>query len=164
MLMAMYHVNHESAAFWATIVGTFLSVASMLVSIVALSVARSSLALASQVAEQEQIDWKQRKWFDLYFGASEFYSHLERYQTVYEHRQLRTEDDVKDWNEMMFLIRRVQAMAVVFPKTAAIDEFIAATSVFSDQREAFSKERLKIIFDAVYNLGKKAAVHSSVLE
>jgi hypothetical protein len=160
----MQHISHESAAFWAAIIGTFLSVASMLVSIAALSVARNSLKLARHVAEQEQIDWKQRKWFDLYFGASEFYSHLERYQTLYEHRMLRTENDVSDWNELMFLIRRVQAMAVVFPKTAAIDEFIKATSVFKDQEEAFSKERLKIIFDAVYNLGRKAAVHSSVLE
>jgi len=54
-------------------------------------------------------------------------------------------------------------MAVVFPKTPAIDELLAATAVFKDSHEAFSQERLDKLFDAVQNLREKALVHPSVL-
>lgn len=159
----MWHINHESATFWATMVGTAVALASLGLSVVALWVARSSLLLAEQVAEQEQKDWKQRKWSDLYLQASEFYDHLERYQTLYQHRRMVTTQDQEDWNELMFLIRRAHSMATVFPKTPAIDELFAATAVFKDSHQAFSKDRLEKVFDAVQNLREKALVHPSVL-
>jgi len=159
----MWHVNHEMATFWATMVGVLVALASLGLSVVALRVAKSSLSLAEQVAEQEQKDWKQRKWFDLYFQASDFYDHLERYRTLYQYRSYVTTQDQEDWNELMFLIRRAHSMAVVFPKTPAIDELLAATAVFKDSHEAFSRERLEKVFDAVQNLREKALVHPSVL-
>lgn len=167
----MCQINHESATFWATMVATFVALASLGLSVVALrvakssdSVAKSSLSLAEQVAEQEQKDWKQRKWFDLYFQASEFYDHLERYQTLYQNRKLVTAQDEQDWNELMFLIRRAHSMAVVFPQTPAIDELIKATAVFGDTPlEAFSKDRLKAVFEAVQGLREKALVHPTIL-
>jgi hypothetical protein len=160
----MCHLNYESATFLATVVGTVVAVASLVGSLVALAIAKSSLSLAKQVAEQERRDWKQRKWFDLYFQASEFYDHLDRFQTVYEHKVIRDAEDTKDWNELMFFIRRAHNMAAVFPKTPAIDELFAATAVFSDQREAVSKERLAKIANAVHGLREKALVDTTVLD
>jgi O-acetylhomoserine/O-acetylserine sulfhydrylase-like pyridoxal-dependent enzyme len=50
-----------------------LSVASLLLSLAATFIAGSSLSQARQVADRDKRDWKQRKWYDLYFQLSETY-------------------------------------------------------------------------------------------
>jgi len=52
----------------------FVAVASLVGSLVALAIAKSTLTLAKQVAEHEQRDWMQRKWFDLFDAAENLLS------------------------------------------------------------------------------------------
>jgi hypothetical protein len=40
----------------------------------------------------------------------------------------------------------------VFPKSPAIDDFFAASAVFENRQQAFSKERLEAVLDAVEGL------------
>ena len=47
---------YVSATFWVTVVGTLVAVASLVGSLVALAIAKSTLTLAKQVAEHEQAD------------------------------------------------------------------------------------------------------------
>jgi hypothetical protein len=162
-LAVMCHSNYESVTFWATLVGTVVAAASAVISIVALLVARSSLSLAKMVAEQEQRDWKQRKWFDLYFAASEAYDVFEHFQTQYKSTDSEEEYGM-DLNNLMFLFRKVGAMAVVFPKGSPIGELVSSFAVFKDRNEAFSRERLKTVFDAVEGLREKAWIYPTVLE
>lgn len=159
----MCHRSHETIAYWANLVGTVVAVASLVLSLVALSIAKSSLSSAKQVAEQEQRDWKQRKWFDLYFQASEFYDHLDRFKNQFEHMAVANAEDAKAWNDVMFQARRVHSMALVFPKNPAIDKLFAVTAVFENRQEAFSRERLEAVLDAVEGLRQMALVHASVL-
>ena len=46
-------------------------------------IAKSSLSQAKRVADRDQEDWKQRKWFDVYFKADEAYDALDRFQVLY---------------------------------------------------------------------------------
>ncbi len=123
-----------------------LSVASFLVSLASLMIARSSLAQAGQVAERDRRDWKQRKWFDLYFKASEFYDSLDRFQAQYKSDSPGLWDDPyirRDFTDLMFLIRKAHSMAAVFPRHQVITDFCNSTAVFRDRNEALSKERLR---------------------
>ena len=75
------------------------------------------------------MDWKQRKWFDLYFKADEAYDALERFQVLYpDPMNLTTTEGKQEWNELMRIMRAVHRMAVVFPQNAAIDELLSATA------------------------------------
>ena len=82
---------YESATFWLTVVGTLVAVASPVGSLVALAIAKSTLTLAKQVAEYEQRDWMQRKWFDLFDAAENFRTLLERFQVKYDRKLATTE-------------------------------------------------------------------------
>ena len=52
----------------------------------------------------------------------------------------------------MFHARRAHSIALVFPESPAIDDFFAASAVFENRQEAFSKERLEAVLDAVEGL------------
>ena len=93
---------YESATFWLTVVGTVVAIASL----VALAIAKSTLTLAKQVAEHEQRDWMQRKWFDLYDAAENFRTLLERFQVRYD-RNLATKEFEDDAHELTFAARRM---------------------------------------------------------
>ena len=69
-------MNYDSVSLW-------IAVASFVVSIAACLIAWSSLSQAKQVAGRDRKDWKQRKWFDLYFSASEIYDSLDRFSCAY---------------------------------------------------------------------------------
>ena len=60
-----------------------VAIASLIASVAAARVANSSLTQARQVAVRDEREWKQRKWFDLYFKASEAYDFLEYFQQNY---------------------------------------------------------------------------------
>jgi hypothetical protein len=150
----------------AQIVFFVVSAASLLVSIASFFVSRSSLKQAEHVADEARKDWKQRKWFDLYFMASEVYHSLDRFQNQYAAMSTTLwgiPDVQHDFNDLMFLIRRLHSMAVVFPKNRVIDELMNSTAVFKDRSEAMSADRLRRIFDAVEGLRAMALVDASVL-
>lgn len=148
-------INYESISFW-------VAMASFLTSVAALFIAWSSLSQAKQVADRDRRDWKQRKWFDLYFKANQVYDSLDRFQTLYDAATPCTTEFQKDWNDLMFLIREVQSMAVVFPKNSVIEEILSSTAV-KDHAEALSKCRLKKVLNAVDGIRLKALVDPTVL-
>lgn len=149
-------INYESISFW-------VAMASFLTSVAAVFIAWSSLSQAKQVADRDRRDWRQRKWFDLYVKANEVHDSLDRFQTLYDAATPRTIEYQKDWNDLMFLIREVQSMAVVFPKDSVIEEFLSCTAVFKDHAEAQSKCRLEKVFNALEGIRLKALVDPTVL-
>jgi hypothetical protein len=143
-----------------------VAVASLISAIAAAWIANSSLAQARQIAERDLRDWKQRKWFDLYFKASEAYDFLDFFQNTYPSETSQTwgtDGWKQDWNKLMFMIREVHSMAAAFPKAPELNDLFAATAVFKNPAEATSKDRLKAIFDALEGLRTKALVDKSVL-
>jgi len=138
-----------------------VAVASLFASVAAIWIARSSLSQAKQVADRDQRDWKQRKWFDLYFKADEAYDALERFQALYTSTSSPgwgEEEWEREWNDLMRVMRGVHRMALVFPKNSAIDELLACTAVFKDEEQAVSNERLSKLFDAVEGVRQKALI------
>ncbi len=142
--------NYESAAL-------VVAVASLVVAGAALWFAGRSLGLA-------KMDWRQRKWFELYFNASEFCDALEHFQTQHDSTSLNTNDGKKDFNDLIFLVRKAFHMALVFPRNPVVTNVLLSTAVFKDPVEALSKERLQKISDAVEDLRQKALVDTGVLE
>jgi hypothetical protein len=143
----------------------WVSFASLLVSSAAVLIARNTLSQAKKVAERERRDWAQRKWFDLYFQMNDTYDFLDEFRT--NRRGMPPSswdaDAIQDWNHLMRLIRKVHAMAMVFPKNQVIDKLISATAVFSEKQEALSVYRLKTIQDILDDIRIKALIDSSVL-
>lgn len=143
-----------------------VSIASLLAGIAAVWIASSSLSQARLVAEREQREWRQRKWFDLYFKADEAYDALDHFRIKYPNSSSPDWGSVQwhnDWNDLMRVMRTVNRMAVVFPKNAATDALFASTAVFSNPVEALSKDRLQQLLDACEKLRQNALVDSSVL-
>jgi hypothetical protein len=151
-------VNSESVSLW-------VSVASLVVSLAATWVARSSLSQAQQVADRDQRDWRQRKWFDLYFKASEVCDSFEHFQAIYDISSMGTEGFVKERNELMMRLRRMFAMAAVFPQNSTIAALMKCAIGLKDPVEVLSRERLKKLGDAVEGLRERAFVKdASVLD
>jgi hypothetical protein len=154
-------MNYDSVSLW-------IAVASFVVSIAACLIAWSSLGQAKQVAERDRKDWKQRKWFDLYFAASGVHADLDRFQAKYVFGNSAYSQDQRnrDINDLMTSIRKVHAMAAVFPRAQAITDMIDATAAFKNtEKEVTSKDRLKRIGDAVEGLREQALIlDGSVLE
>lgn len=134
-----------------------VAVASGFVAIGALWVAKKTLELAN-------MDWRQRKWFDLYAKGNEAYDALERFQISYPSRQdLVTPEGPREWNSVMSIMRSLHTLAVVFPKCQEIDNLAATTAIFRDQNAAFSKDALKNILQALEGIRQRALVDVSVL-
>jgi hypothetical protein len=142
----------------------WVAIASFLTSVAAVLIAWSSLSQAKQVADRDRRDWRQRKWFDLYFKANEVYDSLDHFQTLYSDATPCTEESQKekDWNRMMFITRQVQTMALVFPKNSVADEFLSS-ALFKDPAEALSKSRLNKVFNALEGIRQEALVDPAVL-
>jgi hypothetical protein len=145
-------VTYQSVALASAIV-------SLLVGVAAVLVAKSSLSQAMRVADRELKDWKQRKWFDLYFKADEAYDMLERFQVLYpDPSDLLTDEGKEEWNDLMLVMRAVNRMAVVFPKNPAIDNLLSTTAIFKDPHLALSGEQRKRVFDAVEGIRQQALI------
>ncbi|HEV2419997.1 MAG TPA: hypothetical protein VGX94_19555 [Terriglobia bacterium] len=149
-------INYESISLW-------VAIASILVSVAAACIAWSSLSQAKQVADRDRRDWRQRKWFDLYFKASSAYDSLDRFQTLHDCTKRETAEFIKDWNDLMSLIRDVHTMAVVFPKCPVIDDLISCTAVFKDCTEALSKDLMQKVLKAMEGIRQRALVDPTVL-
>jgi hypothetical protein len=144
-----------------------IAITSLLVSAAATLIARSSLSQAKQVADRDQKDWKQRKWFDLYFKADEAYDALDRFQALYPSTSSpgwNTAEMQRESHDLMRAMRTVHRIAVVFPRNTLTDALFDATAAFEDMDEATSKERLSKVFDAVEGIRQKALVDASVLD
>jgi hypothetical protein len=159
----MYHLNYETATFWATVVGTIVAVASLVGSLVALAIAKSSLTLAKQVAEQEQRDWKQRKWFDLYAAAENFRTLLERFQTIYD-KPLPTLEFEKDANDLIFASRKTLLYASVFPQNPTVDAFFKCIQKWKLDENRFSKKMLAEYIDAIEGFRQEARVPEVLIQ
>ena len=102
-----------------------VAIISLLVSLVAARIAKSSLVQARLVSDRDRRDWRQRKWFDLYFKANEAYDSLERFQGRYDSTRDESGEFKADFNAVTSQIRSVHAAAVVFPKDPALDELFS---------------------------------------
>jgi hypothetical protein len=138
-----------------------IALASLLASVAATLIAKSSLSQAKQVADRDERDWRQRKWADMYLKADETYDGLDRFRVLSDSWD--TEERGREWNDLMRLIRGAHAMAVVFPENPAVDAFLSCTKVFKDQTTV-SKDRLSKVFDAVELIRERARVNRRVLE
>ena len=157
--MAGFAISYDS-------VSLAVAIASLIASVAAALIAKSSLSQAEQVAERDKRDWQQRKWFELYFKATEAYDFLDYFQKTYgspAEPNWGTNEWQQDWNKLMFKIREAHSMAVVFPKDAAIDALFDATAVFKNPEEAASPERLQAILDSTEGLRTKSLVDASIL-
>jgi len=147
-------------------ISLIIAVTSLLVALAAAWIAKSSLSQANQVAQRDQKDWRQRKWFDLYFKADGTYDALDRFHVLYTSTSTPswgTKEWEAEWNDLMHILRRVHAMALVFPKNPVINELLSATAVFKDPEQAVSKERLEKVLNAVEGVRQKALVDATVL-
>src|SRR5450755_3918775 len=135
------------------------------VAISALFVAIVSFFVAQKTLKDAEEFWKQQKWFDLYAKADEGYDTFERYCIGYKglHQLEMRPDHTEAWNELMFLIRRVHSMAMVFPKCSAIDKLVKATS-FNTPENALEEWRLKLFLDAVQDMREMAVLDNTILE
>jgi hypothetical protein len=159
---AMYGaVSYES-------VSLAIAIASLLVSAGSVLIARSALSQAKRVADRDQKDWKQRKWYDLYFKADEAYDALDRFQALYPSTSApgwNTAEMLKESHDLMRTMRTVHRIALVFPQNQLIHALFDATAAFKSMDEATSKDRLSKVFDAVEGIRQKALItDTSVLE
>jgi hypothetical protein len=143
-----------------------ISEKSLTEAVTARDLAAESLRQAKDVAERELADWRQSKWLELYFRASEMCDALEHFQKVHkpefgEYRY--SEPMASDYNRFIFLNRKCLTMAVVFPKNDAVDKLAVAAAAFREWEEIFSKERLKVIAEAVQDIRELALLHPTVL-
>jgi hypothetical protein len=135
------------------------AISALVVAIVSLFVARKTLKDAEEF-------WKQQKWFDLYAKADEGYDTFDRYCTDYKaflpHPEMHLSHP-DAWDNLMFLIRRVHSMAMVFPKHPSIDKLAKATE-FSTPQNALEEWRLKLFSEAVEDMREMAVLDPSILE
>jgi hypothetical protein len=150
---------YDSVSFW-------VSVASLLASLVALAVAKSSLTQARNVADRDQRNWRQRTWFDLYFKADAAYDALDHFRSLYPDPtspRWNTPEWEKDRNELMLVFRAVNRQALVFPTNSVIDALVEATRRFAETEVVLSEESSKKLLAAVNGVREKAFVDPSVL-
>ncbi len=143
-------------------VSLLVATASLIVSLIAAALAKKSLEESKRVADRDSTDWKQRKWFDLYFEAEKAYDALDQFQAQYRDGAPRryTEgwnDYAREANALMSTIRRVHAMAAVFPVNSTVDKLFRS-AVFPMEADLLSTERKTLLFDAVQDIREKALI------
>lgn len=144
-----------------------IATASLFASVAAALIAQSALSQAKRVADRDQKDWKQRKWYDLYFKADEAYDALDRFQSLYPSTASpgwNMEVMLQESHDLMRTIRTVHRIALVFPQNQEVKALFDATAAFKNMEEATSKDRLSKIFDAVEGIRQKSLIDVSVLD
>ena len=150
------------------LISLIIALASLAVAAAATLIAKRSLSQAKEVAARDQLDWRQRKWFDLYFKADEARDALDRFQVLYPSPSS-PEWDTPEWeneaHNLMRVMRTLHRIALVFPQNAEIQALFEATAAFKNMDEATSKARLEIVANAVEGIRQKALIRDlSVLE
>lgn len=111
---------------WVGIANLLAAVGAIAVAVVALVVARRTLTDAEE-------SWRQQKWFDLYAKADQAHSTLLGYRQIYPVEvQDHSLEAKQAWNALMTVFLEAYTMAACFPKNAAIDTLLTATSAFTD--------------------------------
>jgi hypothetical protein len=167
--------------FWAALVQAVGSIVSVIVSFVAIIIsvssrriaesslhtAEDSAAQAKRVADRALQDWRQTKWFDLYFKTNNVYDWLDRFQNTYgsatgpNYGSLECDSD---WNGLIAAVRVLHVAALVYPRSDAVDKLISATEHFEvRERDAFDKTRLPKLMEALQGLRDKALVSPDIL-
>jgi hypothetical protein len=153
-----------------SIVSLIVAIASLIAAIASAAIANWSRNDAKRIAEFAHDEWAQQKWFDLYFSTNSAYDAMEKLQAdavvqksgIINFHGGNYSDRA---NEVIHLFREIQAMAMVFPQSTAIDMLCAATSGFvDDPKEMLSSKRLKNLMDAMDEIREKALVDTSVLK
>lgn len=140
----------------------WVAVTNLVVAVVALVVSGVAMYIALRTMNDAEEDWKQRKWYDLYFAAAQPYDLLDQFRKVYP-RNVGTLEKNRAWNDAMMSLRQSHALATAFPKTDVIDAFFSASD-FSNPDYAFDDERMRKLGDAVEGLRQKALLKPIVLE
>jgi hypothetical protein len=149
-----------------------VSVASLITAIASTFIAKRSLTEAAlareqgkEIADRAHDDWAQQKWFDLYFKVDQAYNALEYFQTEYHgsNPAVQSKEQIKDYNQLMHVMREAHTMALVFPKNPTIDALFASTVFSNFWADALQEERLKDLFEALDLLRQKALMDPSVL-
>jgi hypothetical protein len=102
----------------------------------------------------------------LYFKADQAYNALDHYQRLYQSSNPAVQSEqqqLRDHNELMHLMRETGAMAMVFPKNAATHALFESTK-FRQFNDALLKERLQSLFDASELLRERALINKGVLD
>lgn len=144
------------------VVTLLVSVASLVVSLVAAVLAGHSLDQAKRVADRDSADWKQRKWFELYFEAERAYDALDQIQSQYADGA--PSQDSAEWNKyatqvnsLMLMMRRVHSMAAVIPVLPEVTMLFLNT-VFPNENDLLSADRKSSLFNAVEGIRQKALI------
>jgi uncharacterized protein with FMN-binding domain len=174
MTQAMPPSDFDWMTLRLSIASLVVAVVSFVASLVSAAIANSARKDAERIADRAHDEWAQQKWFDLYFSANSAYDAMEKLQAdcIAQNGRIisiRGGGNYPDRaNEVIFLFREIQAMALVFPQCTTIDMLCAATSRFSDNpddpRGLRSRERLKALMDAMNDVREQALVDSSVLK
>jgi len=144
--------------------GVILAFAALVIAVWTLKVTLDSLKVTKESIERARMDWAKQKWFDLYFKADQAYNALEEYQALYQscNPAICSPQQEKDHNRLMDIFREACTMAAVFPKNQAIDTLFKSVN-FTTVTDALSKDRLKILSDALELLRQKAFINADVL-
>jgi hypothetical protein len=154
-------------------VDTIIAGTALVVSVAAALIAKSSLVQAKQVADRDQQDWKQRKWFDLYFKAEEAYDTLERFRASYPSTSALgwgTPECNRKRDDLMLTMRTVHCIALAFiPRSGEIPPeiqalFDATTGFHNIEADGISESQKTKMFDAVEKLVPRVRLHSSILD
>jgi len=166
-LAALVQAVGAIASIVVSLVALIISVSSKRISESSLRTAEESAAQAKRVADRALQDWRQTKWFDLYFKTNDLYDRLDRFQNTYgsatgpNYGSLECD---KDWNDLIAVVRVLHIAVLVYPRNDAVDKLISATEHFEvRERDAFDKARLPKLMDALKGLREKALVSPDIL-
>jgi hypothetical protein len=163
---------------YVSIAALVVAIASFIASLASVAIAKGARKDAERIAERAHDEWAQQKWFDLYFLTNSAYDAMSKLQAdcnVQADRliSIRGGGNYPDRVDAVIrLFREIQAIATVFPRSAAIDMLCAATSeaidtlraAFDANTKRLSEDSLKKLKDAMNNIQEKALVDTSVLK
>ena len=126
--------------------------------------ARRAQLEAKDAVERSHSDWRQQKWFDLYFEAHLAYDLLDRFQAVANSLGGAQLGDLQAaLDDVTRQFRKVHTLALVFPKCKEIDQLIEATSGLSSEAAARKKDRLPGTLEASEGIRQLALLDADVL-
>lgn len=129
--------------------------------------AQGSLRQAQEVADRERMDWKQRKWFELYIKTNDVYDLLNKFQAIYAGPDSINANPTKydsEFNELIMKFRDLQMLAIVYPQISPVKKIIDATTGLKEHRESmFDPKRLHILMEVLKDLLEKAQIRTDLL-
>lgn len=129
---------------------------------IAAVLAKQSIDEAKRVADRDRSDWKQRRWFELYFEAEKAYDSLAQLQAQYAdgpplHHTDEWNKYASEVNALTLMMRRVHSLAAVFPVMPEVTTLFL-NSVFPNENDYLSEARKNSLFDAVEGIRQRALI------